>query len=80
MCKSCSVLSVIFALFQYVTLVPEVYPRYITEYFCVTRVHNMSKELKFSLVKSFYLTFWLLYSSSLHQCNAELQNKNRHKY
>ena len=26
---------------------------YITENFCVTRVHNMSKELKFSLVKSF---------------------------
>ena len=43
----------------------------VTEYFCVTRVHNMSKELKFSLVKSFISkqTFWLLYSS-LHQCNA----------
>ena len=54
---------------------------YIMEYFCVTRVHNMSKELKFSLVKLFISkqTFRLLYSS-LHQCNAELQNKNRHKY
>ena len=37
----------------------------------MTRVHNMSKELKFSLVKSFISkqTFRLLYSS-LHQCNA----------
>ena len=37
---------------------------------------DMSKELKFSLVKSFISkqTFQLLYSS-LHQCNAELQNK-----
>ena len=42
----------------------------------MTRVHNTSKELKFSLVKSFISkqTFRLLYSS-LHQCNAELQNK-----
>ena len=41
----------------------------------------MSKELKFSLVKLFISkqTLRLLYSS-LHQCNAELQNKNRHKY
>ena len=44
-------------------------------------MENMSKELKFSLVKSFISkqTFRLLYSS-LHQCNAELQNKNRRKY
>ena len=40
--------------------------------------HVTSKELKFSLVKSFISkqTFRLLYSS-LHQCNAELHNKKQ---
>ena len=46
----------------------------------MTRVHNMSKELNFSLVKLFISIqmFQLLYSG-FHQCNAEITGQNRHK-
>ena len=47
---------------------------YITEYFCITRVRSMSKELKLSLVKLFYFKTDVL--ATLHQCNAELHNNS----